>query len=106
MVRTIHSNSTGVVFRQTLKDEAGVVVDLTGHTTLEFVFLRPNETTMIRTASLVGPAVNGTIQYVGLNGEYDATGSWRWQARVVIPSGEWWSDVSDFEVLQNLVPAS
>jgi BppU N-terminal domain len=106
MVTTIQSNSTGTVFRRTLLKEDGSVLDLTGATTLELVFTRPNETTFTRTASVVGPATDGTIEYVGLNAEFDMVGPWRWQARAVIPSGEWWDEVFDFNVRPNLVPAS
>jgi hypothetical protein len=102
LVATIHVDSTGTAFRQTLVDGDGVAIDLTGATTVEFIFERPDETQFTRTATVVGLATAGLIQYVALNGEFDMPGSWRYQAHVVIPSGEWWADVADFEAMPNL----
>ena len=101
MVSTVHTNSTGTVFRMTLAED-GTPIDLTGHTTLELIFQKPDETVITRTATLVGLATAGLIQYVALDSEIDMVGSWCWQAHVIIPSGEWWSDAADFEVVDNL----
>jgi hypothetical protein len=104
MVKTLQDDSVGTIFRQALKDVDGAALDLTGATTLQFRFQKPDQTVMVRTATVYGLATAGTIQYVGLTGEFGTPGAWKYQARVILPSGEWFAPAADFEILPNLEP--
>jgi len=98
----IHVGDIGTAFRVTLYD-CDVVVDLTGITTAEITFQKPDESTVTKTASIyVGDPTLGVIEYITLANDLDQEGSWKLQAHVVIPTGEWRSDTEKFKVYANL----
>lgn len=101
MVSSMHAGSVGVSLLMTIED-GDSPVDLTGATTVEFVFRKPDWVGITKTATIYGAATDGVLRYVSADGDFDDVGEWRWQAHVVFPSSEFWSDIADLEVLPNI----
>ncbi len=49
------------------------------------------------------PGTDGLIKYTTISGDLDIGGTWKIQARVVFPTGEWKSSVDEFIVYPNIV---
>ncbi len=100
----IHLNDIGTIFEVTLSDESAVVIDISGATTREIVFVPPSDSVNKKTkaAALTGDGTDGKMQYTTVAGDIDEQGAWQLQAHVVLPSGEWRSTVADFNVFPNL----
>jgi hypothetical protein len=99
--KEIHVGDIGTLFEVTLYD-CELVVDLTGATTLEIIFLKPDGSKLIASASFKTDGTDGVITYAAISGDIDQAGSWKLQAHVVLPTGEWWSDTDKFKVYANL----
>jgi len=100
--REVHVGDIGTAFRVTLND-CDVVVDLTGQTTIEILFLKPDGTALTKTASIyLGDPTLGIIEYLTVLGDLDQEGTWKIQGHVVLPTGEWHSDTEKFKVYTNL----
>lgn len=100
--RTVHKGDVGTTFRARVKDGA-YAVDLTGATTLEFVFKAPSAALKTFTGSVSGDAKFGKFEYITLlDTDLDEVGTWQWQPHIVLPSGEWRGEVRTFDVLANL----
>ena len=100
----IHVGNIGTSFRLFIVDQANAIVDLTGFTTIEIRFRKPDRTTVvIVAAALFGPATDGVIEFVTIvAGDLDVAGGWKHQGRVVIPSGTFWTEIVSFDVKDNL----
>lgn len=98
----IHKNDIGTAFRATIKDETDTVVDISSATTLQMLFLKPDNSLLTKTASLVNTGTDGKMQYVSASGDLDTCGWWRSQGFVRIGSAEWYSDILRFQVHDNL----
>lgn len=101
MTNTFRTGTVGLIHRMALV-ENGVAVPGLIDSTLEAIFARPDETSFLRVGTFFGPETDAIAQYVGLTGEFDMVGSWRWQVHVTSGADEWWSDIADFEILPNL----
>lgn len=101
MIEKCRYNDVGVGFVVTIKDN-GVVVDLTGHTTLELVFRKPDGSRLVKAAVLADAPTLGKIKYVSIDGDLKQIGTWRIQGHIKIPSGEYRSDLGSFIVEANL----
>jgi hypothetical protein len=92
----------GTVFKATIKDEDGVVVDVSGAGTLELVFRKPDGTAVVKTAVFTTDGEDGVIQYITIADDMDTEGEWRVQGYVKIATSEFHSDVHRFRVYPNL----
>lgn len=97
----IHVNDIGTIFRGTIKD-ASTTMDVSGATTKQIIFRKPNATTVTQTAAFYTDGSDGIIQYTTVSGDLDTAGIWRIQAYIVTPSGNWKTDVQQFEVYPNI----
>ena len=97
----IHLDDIGTIFEVALKD-CDNAVDLTGATTLEYIFQKPDGSLVTRTALINGDPTLGVLNYTTVSGDLDLIGSWKLQAHVILPSGEWRSDIEKFKVYANL----
>jgi len=98
----IHLEDIGTVFVGTVKDDAGNVVDISGATTKQFTFKKPDGSKAIKTAIPTTDGTDGKMQYVAVSGDLDQAGGWRLQGKVILPSGTWYTDVHRFDVHTNL----
>lgn len=100
--REIHYGDIGTAIRVTLYD-CEVLVDLTGATTTEFIFKKPDFSTTTVTASFyLGDPALGVLEYLTIADDLDQVGQWELQAHIALPTGEWWSDTEKFRVYANL----
>jgi hypothetical protein len=102
LTQKIHVTDIGTVFQVTIYDGA-TLVDLSSTTNIDFIFRKPDKSIVTRTASLYTDGVDGIVQYVMQEGDLDLKGSWKMQAELTFPEGQWWSDIIQFKVYPNLV---
>ncbi len=97
----IHLNDIGTIFEVTVMDGAAVV-DVSTATTKEFIFRKPDLSTVTKAAAFSTNGVDGKLKYTFLSGDLDQTGVWFLQAHIVLPTGAWRSDQLSFSVFPNL----
>lgn len=100
-VYEIHVGDIGTAFKVTLKD-CDVIVDVSTASLKEIVFKKPDKTIVTKPAAFVTDGIDGEIQYITIDGDLDAKGTWYIQARVTLPTGTWSSDIDKFKVYDNL----
>lgn len=98
----IHVGDIGTAFRLNLLDDCLTAVDLTSYISLEVYFQKPDGTVLTKTGIPFGPPANGVVQYLTISGDLDTAGTWKIQAKVVLPGGTWSSSVEKFKVYTNL----
>lgn len=83
-----------------LSNGATQAFDLTGATTTEFLFRKPNSTrtVVVKTASIVTPATEGKLSYVTESDFLDEIGRWIIYAHVINPNGDWHSERGEFDI--------
>lgn len=96
----------GTIFRVTITEcIAGVdtPVDVSGASSLQFTFLKPDHTTALtKTAVNTTDGTDGKIQYTTISGDLDVAGIWQLQAKVVLGGSEFFSSIAPFEVKSRL----
>lgn len=98
----IHVGDVGTAIRATIKDEDDVVVDVSAATTKQLIFEKSDCTEVTKTATFYTDGTDGIIQYVTESGFLTVAGVWRVQAYIVLPGGEWKSDIYEFRVHKNI----
>ena len=102
VVEEIHIADVGTIFEVTLLD-GEVIVPIGTATLMEIIFVKPDKTRVVNTAVLTTDGSDGKMQYViAADTELDATGNWKIQGRVTLPSGTWSTDIEKFKVYGNL----
>lgn len=111
----IHAGDVGTRFAFTLTD-CGSIVDISLATSLAICFSPPTSPDFTRAATFtstvfggVGDGSDGKGEYAVVPGDLGANqldaaavGEWSWQVTVILPSGEFRSNIKDFEVFENL----
>ncbi len=97
----IHVNDIGTVFRVEIKNASGAVVNISGATSKNIYFQKPDGTVVTETGSFTTDGTDGLIQYTTLVTDLDQGGLWSYQAKVELASGTWSSDVIYFDVFAN-----
>jgi hypothetical protein len=98
----VHVGDVGTGLEVTLKDQAGEIVDISGATVKQIIFKKPDGQKVIKDATFTTDGTDAKMVYVTVAGDLDTPGAWSIQGRVVLPAGEWSSDVSQFKVFPNL----
>lgn len=96
----ISVGTIGLVFRATVKDETGAVMDLSDAESLTFAFRKPLTTSaMEREAEPTGDGSDGQIQYTTEAGDLDRAGPWSVQGFARMNDGSYWpTSVHHFRV--------
>jgi len=100
-VNEIHVGDIGTVFKGTVMDDT-VAVDISGATTKQIILKKPSGEKLTKTAIFVTDGSDGQIAYTTISGDLDEPGGWEIQAKVILASGTWYSDVGNFDVHPNL----
>lgn len=100
-VEEIHRNDIGTVFNITVKD-GDEVVNLSGATTLNLIFKKPNGDIVTKAAVVITDGTDGGIKYTTVDGDLDVAGMWRMQGFIVLGSNSWSTDIISFKVYPNL----
>jgi hypothetical protein len=102
MAAEIHVGDAGLAFRATVKDDEGVVVDISGATALKMWLRRPDGTTVEKTATTVNGGSDGVMQYVTQEGDLSSPGMWSLQGQVTIGATVYHTTIHRFMVGKNL----
>lgn len=94
----IHDGDVGTVFTVTMKDEDGVVVDISSFTTRQLLYRKPDGTVDTQTAAFVTDGTDGKITYTTAAGDIDLPGNWRIQPKLTKAGGVLYGSAGDFEV--------
>lgn len=103
MVGEIHQNDVGTRFIITMRDENNAIINV-GPASFRRFYFRPPGTNpvMEKTPSLYSDGADGKLVYTTITNDLSVAGRWKVQAKIVLPNGEWWSDILEFEVYKNL----
>ena len=97
----VHLGDVGTLFEVTIEDN-GSVVDISLATTKEIIFKQHNSGLLVVDATFVTDGTNGKLKYSFVSGDCDVAGVWKIQGEVILPGGEWSSDIDEFVVHGNL----
>lgn len=98
---SLHVNDYGTAFRLTIKDQDDNVVNLSsGSGTI--TFYKPDKTTFTRSLTMPNGGSDGLVSYTTQSGEMNQVGIWSLSAYIMIPSGNYSTNVPEFRVLANL----
>jgi len=97
----IHVGDIGTDVQITLNSECSDA-DIANASVIEMYMKKPDGTTITRSCQFVTDGTDGKIRYYIAEGDLDQSGTWKIQARVVTPAGEWWSSIAKFKVYANL----
>lgn len=98
----LQKNNVGSIFRKTIVDQDGNVVDISSATTKNFIFNKPGGSQLVKATSFTTDGTDGKIQYASASGDLDEIGMWSYQAYIVFVSGSFYSNVDSFKVNRNL----
>ena len=104
MSSEIHQDDVGTRFLITVKDD-GLPVDISGvsgGSVHQLSFRKPSDTVIDRNATLQDYGISGVMYYDTIAGDLDEAGMYKMQAKVVIPSGTFYTDIYTFKVHSNL----
>ena len=105
-IEELHNGDIGTIIRATIRDlqadGSKIILDISSASLMELIFRKPDGTKITQTAVFTTDGTNGQIEYVILIGDIDQDGDWKVQGRVVLPSGDWKSDIKTFKVHENL----
>lgn len=97
----IRFGDVGTIFRIRILD-SGVPVDLSGCTTKEILFRKPDDTSVTKTASFFTDGKDGYIQYVTTSGDLDISGVWNIQGFIGFSTQSWHTTIDSFLVSTNI----
>lgn len=99
----VHVGDTKTRFQLTIKDENNNIVSMADATLKELILYKPNGTRVVKPLSLFTDGTDGILYYDVAEGDLDIAGLWRYQAHIVLPSGEKHTSILSVRVLENLV---
>lgn len=104
MASEIHQDDIGTRFLITVKDDGDLVniSGVGGSTIHQISFRKPSDTVVNRNATLQDFGISGVMFYDTVAGDLDEAGLYKLQAKVVIPSGTYYTDIYSFKVHSNI----
>ncbi len=100
-INEIHVGDIGTVFELTVMDGAAVV-NISTATTKQIILKKPDLTKSTKTATFTTDGSDGKMRYVIVADDLDQSGDWQAQGKIIMPSGTWYTDISEFTVHANL----
>jgi len=92
----------GTTIKATIVDQDGAALDVSGASTLQLLFLKPNGVLETKTATLTGDGTDGVIEYVTIADDLDVPGVWKSQGYIVDAGKQHKSSVDVFHVKPNI----
>ena len=104
MPSEIHQNDVGTRFLITVKDDGNLVniSGVDGSSVHQINIRKPSDVVINRNATLQDFGISGVMFYDTIAGDLDEAGFYKLQAKVVIPSGTYFTDVYTFKVHSNI----
>lgn len=97
----IHVGDIGTIFRITVNSDSSPL-DISAASTKQIIFRKPDGNIMTKDAAFYTDGTDGIIQYATLEDDLSIAGTWKIQALVALPSGNWRSSISEVTVYANL----
>ena len=104
MASEIHKDDVGTRFLITVKDD-GLPVNISGvsgGSVHQVSFRKPSDTVIDRNATLKDYGISGVMFYDTVAGDLDEAGLYKLQAKVIVPSGTFFTDIFSFKVHPNI----
>ncbi len=104
-VEEIHEGDIGTVFRVTVEEclnGVSTILDVSDATTQEIRMKPPTGDAKTMTSGFTTDGTDGLVEYATIADDLDEVGNWKLQFHVVLPTGEWRSDIQKFKVYSNL----
>jgi len=104
MASEIHQDDVGTRFLITVKDDGSLVniSGVSGGSIHQVSFKKPSDTVINRNATLQDYGISGVMYYDTVAGDLDEAGLYKLQAKVVVPSGTYYTDIYSFKVHSNI----
>jgi len=104
MASEIHQDDVGTRFLITVKDDGNLVnvSGVGGSTIHQISFRKPSDAVINRNATLQDFGISGVMFYDTVVGDLDEAGLYKLQAKVVVPSGTYYTDIYSFKVHSNI----
>ncbi len=104
MASEIHKDDVGTRFLITVKDDGNLVniSGVSGASIHQISFRKPSDTVIERNATLQDYGISGVMYYDTVDGDLDEAGVYKLQAKVVVPSGTYYTDIHTFKVNSNI----
>ena len=104
MATEIHLGDIGTSFQITLRDGEGIVdiSSAVGAGTKTITFKKKSGVVVEKEASFLDDGVDGILKYLTILDDLDELGTWEIQAKVILTSGTWRSNIEKFKVYENL----
>lgn len=102
MVADIHVGDVGTIFRVTVLDEDGVVVDISAALLKRIILAKPDGSKTNYAASLDTDGTDGVMRYATVDGDLSVAGRWKVQGYVELTAGKWHTEIEVFKVKENL----
>ena len=99
---SVHVDDIGTIFRLGIRED-GTEADVSAATTKQILFLKPDGSTLTKTATFTSDGTDGKIEYATIANDLDTEGEWQVQAFVILPTGQWSSTRRRFRVKSNIV---
>lgn len=102
MADELRVGAIGAAIRATVR-ENGSALDVSGASTKQLVFKKPDGTKVTQTATFYTDGTDGVLQYTTVSGDIDQAGSWQCQAYLAGLSGfSGYTDPDSLRVKPNL----
>lgn len=98
----IHMNDFGTSFQVTFLDQNSNIIDISSSVARQIMFERPDGTTFTQGMGFLNSGSDGVATYTIQSGDLNLPGIWRFQGYVSMPSGTWYSDITNFQVFENI----
>ena len=104
MPSQIQKDDVGTRFEITIKDDGNIVniSGVEGGSVHQISFRKPSDTVIDRNATLKDHGISGVMFYDTVAGDLDEAGNYKLQAKVIIPSGTFFTDIYTFKVYNNI----
>lgn len=101
MASEIHVNDIGTKFLATIKDDSEVV-DVSSAISVTMMFKKPDDEVVQKAGVFDSDGTDGKIYYSTVVGDLDEAGQYKLQAKVVLSTGTYYTDIYTFKVHCNL----
>jgi hypothetical protein len=79
-----------------------VALDISTATVKQIIIDKPDGTNLTKGANFVTDGKDGKLYYLTVAGDFDQAGTYRTQAKIVMPGFSGYSSATTFEVLANI----
>lgn len=101
MASEIHYGDIGVNFNITVMNGTAVL-NVSNANSINIIFQKPDNSDLIKTASLITDGTDGNIRYTTVSGDLDQIGTWQIQAKVDFGASVFSTDIQKFKVYRNI----